>query len=366
MKRNIGKSLLVSGLAFLLCLVLFSGVSYAWFAASYVSEDNQLASSAAGFSVAVDFSSVTPDGGGGYALASLSGNRSGAITVQLAPKEMGGAWYFSVENSGGRTAKVYLYMRIEAADLVKQKANLAEVVKLQIEKCQEGGVLSVDGPSAYRDLDVSTLATMIKEIKAESPEMVTQVGDYITVRFDLGQLDQGDVVYYRLDYAMFPGAGATYGDKSFELDFMVVAMQENADLDTVVFLNKGGDLQELVSETREGATIIFLDDYTCRGGLLVDLHHNFDLNGHTLTVLGDVLVSKDIGGLAIEFSNGTLVADNLIFDEDLDIIVNLVDVDLGETVLVEGGATVRIVDTADIGDTGDIVDTGDTGDVENP
>ena len=313
-KRETRISLLKSGLAFFLCVALLVSFTFAWFTTVVKNEGNTITSGSFEFSVwgydtteATSVYTAVPDGT--ITPPDLLTPRNLAHANSPLIKETDfypgdhQVKFVEIKNLSKVDALFKFALGLSGVD--KTKANLSEVIKV-----------NVSGP--FNDLS----AGFISEKKFAEWETLASYG---TDPIFSGPIDKESDAWCVVEYYFCEWAGNTYQSvPEFKFDMIVGGIQARAGEEKLVFVSTEEELLAAIADkVNEGSTIVLLNDITVNGDLDIDVAHNFDLNGYTLTVKGDVNITF-LGGCAIDIANGNLIADTFWFDPDGgDSVINL-------------------------------------------
>ncbi|MDR1157498.1 MAG: hypothetical protein LBK75_04230 [Oscillospiraceae bacterium] len=334
----------VSGLALLLCLTLFAGLTYAWFTSTVTNSGNVI--KAGTVELNAKWYDVTDDG----VADTTAGHDFDApiFTEESWEPGLENAKYIEIQNLGNLKTKFRVGLNVPGYD--KGETNLTEVIKFYVEE-----VTALDSkgtqPVPYQSLTA---------LESDSNGNFFTAYNHFTAK--------GEKQYYRLAYMFCATAGNAYQELALNnVTLTIGGIQELADDDALVFVSNIDELmlalipenKPLVSSDpllngktgKDGSTIVFLNDiemtedewaaYTGKYPISSDYvsiwsPHNFDLNGFALELPNGVgIVYQYDGACTIDIANGTIVTETLMFGTE-NAVINLT----GVTVKNTGGADV--------------------------
>ncbi len=310
-KTHTKRSLLFSGVALLLCVVLLAATTFAWFTSVASNKGNRIDSGSLQIQVlGYDYDANS------YAVTELEPTNDFALTSTEAliseenwEPSLVGHKYIEVKNNG--TLDLKFKLQFSAND-----GGLEDVLLYRL--------VPVDVLGDRKDIDKTDNWKPMSELTSEGGEFV---------KLPVGT----DSKFYRIDYKFCDWAGNYYQNKSFEADILVTAIQDIDDAKMTVVSTWDELLAAIAAD--EGSTIIFGADITAPSTALVltiDKAHNFDLNGYKLDAPGvDISFEYDLS-CASDIANGKIFAKSVAFNTPNTVInlcsdlrLFLVDTDLG-------------------------------------
>ncbi|MDR2670630.1 MAG: hypothetical protein LBC26_02765, partial [Oscillospiraceae bacterium] len=248
-KKTYSKTQLwVSGLALLLCLTLFAGLTYAWFTSTVTNSGNII--TAGTVKLSANWYDIGEDGkaaGDGYNFSKP------IITETTWEPGLENAKYIEIKNEGNLNTKFRVGLNIPGYDATK--TNLTEVIKFYVEE--------VDGLN-----DLGTQPVPYQSLTALDSD---GNGSFFTAynHFDVTQPQEKQTQVYRLAYKFCATAGNAYqGLNLNEVTLTIGGIQELADGDDLVFVSNIDELMTalipedsaLLSGGKDGSTIVFLNN----------------------------------------------------------------------------------------------------------
>ncbi|MDR1157497.1 MAG: SipW-dependent-type signal peptide-containing protein [Oscillospiraceae bacterium] len=292
-KENTKNSLLLSGLALLLSLSLFAGITFAWFTATVTSKGNVIKAGDLSIRVLGYDAEGQPIGGTDGATNDFA--ISALPLIEEAEFEPG-LWntkYVKIQNTGS----LDLQFSLAVSFTVENGPSLQDILQYQLELTPA-------------EVELPAASLLVPEVDDELWKSFEDLEtDYLETGYQ--ELPVGDTLIYRFDYKMCPFTGNTYQSMAIKADLTVAAVQALADDDSIVFIRSEENLREAIADGAAGQTFIFLNDITLSDNLLINKPFNFDLNKHMIYA-GAYEIKVDIDeSCAMEIANGAVRAKSL-------------------------------------------------------
>jgi len=333
------RSLMVSGLSLFLIVCLLAATTFAWFTTVVNSKDNIIQAGNLKIQV-TGYDSLDLGGSLTYNASTGHDLSNPPPLIQENNWKPGdvGTKYVEITNNGTLPLQYKLYISLAGEDL--GQATLADVMKFK--------ATPLAGEPDQVTGDGSAPIDWTAEMALASYE---RAGNQYTLN-GTEPLNPAESAWYRIDYMFCPGAGNTYQGMALNADLMVGAIQyENGAapaLSDLVFVSTPEQLEAAIAGNTF-TTIVFLNDIEISGDLVIDKDHNFDLNGHTLTITGGRVVIQNITtACAMDIAGGSIVAADTILIQDCEnLVVNLGNTPDGPLSLTPGTDPVYTISGGD-------------------